>query len=64
MKIALRAEKSGAVLARGEFDVKDRKDALRNLKDAKKLFETFVEEHPQLPLFDNDFSITFERIDE
>lgn len=60
MKIVVKAEKSGQVLAQSEFEVK-REGQL--LKRVRKAFAHFRKEHPDLSLFDDDIRVKFEKTD-
>jgi hypothetical protein len=59
MKVVLKVEKSGQVIAQSEFEVNKEKGLL---KGSRKAFAQLQEEHPDLGLFDNDVRIKFEKI--
>ena len=60
MIITVKAEKAGQTIAQTIFEVK-RPD--RILKRAKKAFEAFRKEHPDIPIFDEDVWVKFDKAD-
>ncbi len=58
MKITVKAEKAGQVIAQTIFEVKKPE---RILKRAKRAFEAFRGEHPDVPIFDDDVRVKFEK---
>ena len=54
MKITVKAEKAGQVIAQTIFEVKKPE---RILKRAKRAFEAFRGEHPDVPIFDDDVRV-------
>jgi hypothetical protein len=58
--IIVKAEKAGQIIAQTIFEVK-KPD--RALKRAKKAFEAFREEHPDVPIFDEDVRVKFDKAD-
>jgi hypothetical protein len=59
MKIVVKAEKSGQVVAQSEFKITT--EDLR--KTARKAFVGLWKQNPDLPLFDDDVRIKFEKTD-
>jgi hypothetical protein len=58
MKITVKAEKAGQVIAQTIFEVKKPE---RIMKRAKRAFEAFREEHPDVPIFDDNVRVKFEK---
>jgi hypothetical protein len=58
MKIIVKAEKAGQMIAQTIFEVKKPE---RILKRARKAFEAFREEHRDVPIFDDDVRVKFEK---
>jgi len=58
MKIVVKLEKAGQVIAQTEFDAGDSKNIQ---KKAGRAFKVFREEHPDLSLLDEDMCIKFSK---
>jgi hypothetical protein len=58
MKIVVKAEKAGQVIAQSDFEVKKEGNLL---KRARKAFAKFRQDYPDLPLFDDDVKIKFDK---
>ncbi len=58
MRIVVKAEKAGQVVAQSELEVKN-EGAL--LKRARKAFVQFRKDHPDLDLFEPNLSVRFEK---
>jgi len=58
MIITVKAEKAGQTIAQTIYEVKNPD---RALKRAKRAFEAFRKEHPDVPIFDDDVRVKFDK---
>ena len=62
MKIIVTAERAQKVLGRCEFEVEDEADQRKSARRARRAFEKFVKENPDVSLFDADVRIRFDEV--